>query len=129
MKGMLMLAGLEGKYARRMWFVPGFNVWGLPGLGEIEYVVQEQVGATSAAYYAQTDIGDCAQSVRFGDLSDHRGNRLPESIASARVIPRQKDGNTVFVLGEETARTFKIARDADTTAPVSTDLLIIEMGD
>ncbi len=124
-----MLTAIKELGARRMWFVPDFMVWGTTGLGEIEFLACETVGSSSAVYFAQTDIGDSAQTVPFSNLTDHRGNHLPDTLSSPRVIPRSRESAAVFVLGQETGESFKIARDSEISGPVRTDLLIIEMGD
>ncbi len=124
-----MTAGLEKVTARRAWFVPGFVVWGLPVWDEIDFLVSEKVGTQETVLYATGDIGGNAQQVSFGDLTDHRGNRLPGTIASPRVIVRQRGHDTAFIMAEESPVDFKIARDPESTGPVMVDLLIVEMGD
>jgi hypothetical protein len=112
-----------------MWFVPQVAVWGAAGLGEIEYLVFEEVNSSGAVYHGSIDISDTPQEIRFDQLADHRGNQLPSSLASPRVIPRSREASSAFIVGEETAESFKIARDPSTTEVVTTDLLILEMGD
>lgn len=64
----------------------------------------------------------------FSDLTDHRGNQLPSTIASPRVIIRPRSSDTAFVISEESETNFKIARDPDASGPVTVDLLVVEMG-
>ncbi len=124
-----MISGLERAKSHRIWFVPEFSAWGLAGWSEIEFVVQEQVQSTTSVLYGAIDIGDVAQQVTFANLTDHRGNPLPQSLSSPRVIVRPRSVETAFVVGEESTEGFKIARDPDASGPVLVDLLIIEMGD
>ena len=124
-----MISGLERAKSFRVWFVPEFSAWGLAGWSEIEFVVQEQVLSSTSILYGTIDIGDAAQQVTFANLTDHRGNQLPQSLLSPRVIVRPRSVETAFVVGEESAEGFKIARDPDASGPVMVDLLIIEMGD
>jgi hypothetical protein len=124
-----MISGLERAKSHRVWFVPEFSAWGLAGWSEIEFVVQEQVQSTTSVLYGTIDIGDVAQQVIFANLTDHRGNQLPTSLSSPRVIVRPRSVETVFIVGEESTQGFKIARDPDASGPVLVDLLIIEMGD
>ena len=124
-----MIAGLEKVKSRRVWFIPNFIVWGLPVWGEIEFLAVEQVASDKAVFYGSLDIGDTAQQVAFSDLTDHRGNPLPSTISSPRVLVRLRSQEAVFVVGEESDTTFKIARDPDASGPVTVDLLVVEMGD
>ncbi len=124
-----MISGLERAQSHRLWFVPEFTAWGLAGWSEVEFLVQEQVESTTSVLYGTVDVGDVAQRVTFGDLTDHRGNHLPSLIESPRVIIRPRSVETAFVVGEESSQGFKIARDSDASGPVMVDLFIIEMGD
>lgn len=124
-----MITGLEKVTSRRVWFVPNFVVWGLPVWKEIEFLAVEKVATDKAVFYGSLDIGDTAQQVSFSDLTDHRGNQLPSSIPSPRVLVRSKSQETAFVIGEESDASFKIARDPEASGPVTVDLVVIEMGD
>jgi hypothetical protein len=111
-----------------MWFVPQFSAWGLSEWSEVEFLVAEEVESTTSILYGTIDIGDAVQQVTFEDLTDHRGNHLPVTIDSPRVIVRPRSVETAFVVGDESDQGFKIARDPDAAGPVTVDLLIIEMG-
>lgn len=124
-----MLSGIERITARRIWFVPDLTVWGLPSLGEHEFLALELVAGVKSVYYGSATISQNEQAVSFDQLVDHRGNHLPATINSATVIPRSKSGTAVFVVGRESASGFKIARDPDSDSPVTADLLIVELGD
>ncbi len=120
--------GIANVLSRRIWFVPGVEVWGLPGLGEVEYLVLEQIGSDKTILYGEAGVGDGSQSVAFNELTDHRGNNLPVSIDTPRVIVRSHDENAAFVVGTEKNSSFKIARDPNSENNVTVDLMVIEMG-
>ena len=124
-----MISGLERVTTRRAWFVQDFAVWGLPSLGQRDFLALEEVGSTRSVYYGSASIGESEQDVLFSQLVDHRGNGLPSSLKSPRVIPRAKGSEAVFVVGKELPDRFKIARDPGADSPVTVDLLIVEMGD
>jgi hypothetical protein len=124
-----MISGLEKIQSHRVWFVPNFVVWGLPVWGEIEFLNVEKVGSDETVFYGSPDIGDPAQQVAFSDLTDHRGNQLPSMIASPRILVRGKSQDSAFVIGDESNISFKIARDPETSGPVTVDLMVVEMGD
>jgi hypothetical protein len=124
-----MISGLERAKSHRVWFVPEFSAWGLAGWSEIEFLAAETVQSTTSILYGTIGIGDTAQQVTFSDLTDHRGNALPSSLASPRVIVRPRSVETAFVVGEESDQSFKIARDPEALGPVMVDLVIIEMGE
>ncbi|MGH8015123.1 MAG: hypothetical protein ACREBV_02930 [Candidatus Zixiibacteriota bacterium] len=115
--------------SRRIWVVPNFVVWGLSGLGEIEYLSVEEVGSAKAVAFGSVGIGDTAQSVTFSSLVDIRGNSLPASIQRPLVTARSQDQSQVFLIGTETNSSFKIARDSQAAGPVTVDLIITELGE
>ncbi len=124
-----MLSGLEKVKSHRMWFVPGFMVWGLPGLEDAEYLAFEETPSSSSIFFAETDICDAGQLVAYSQLTDHRGNNLPETISAPKVFPRARGTEPVFIVGEENSQSFRIGRDSDASGPVTVDLLIVEMGE
>jgi hypothetical protein len=124
-----MSTGIDRVTARRIWFVPDFVVWGLPSLGEHDFLAIEQVEGTRSVYYGSATISQNEQFASFDQLVDHRGNHLPASLSAARVIPRSKSRAAVFVVGQEASDGFKIARDPVSDSPVTADLLIVELGD
>ena len=124
-----MNAGLTKLKSRRMWVVPGFVVWGLSGLGEVEYLNIEQVDSTKSVSFGSAGIGDTAQPVSFATLTDVRGNLLPATIMRPLVISRSQNQSQVFVVGKETDSGFKIARDPAASGPVTVDLIVTELGE
>ncbi len=115
--------------ARRMWFIPGVVIWGVPGLGEIEYVVAERVDGTVSILRGSASPGGGEQSVAYAELTDYRGNALPATLAAPRVMLRSHDRYNTFVVGTESPSSVRVARDPESPSPVTADLLVIEMGD
>ena len=110
-----------------MWLIPGFSVWGLPETESVFAVAVEKVGADRRIMVSRNQIGGAEQTVTYANLSDHRGNPLPQTISNPAVIPLNKSHSGAFVIGQESATAFKIARDPDTAGSITVDLLIIEM--
>lgn len=123
-----MIAALERINARRVWFVPEVEVWGLPASTTIEFLTLEQVESNKTVGYTEMGIGESAQLLSFSALIDHRGNSLPPTIQTPRVLVRSRGTESAFVVGQETDSAFKLARDPATSGPVTVDLLVIEMG-
>lgn len=121
--------GLVQLTSHRIWHVLNFNVWGIQNLGEIEYLNLEQVDAIKSVAFGSINIGDSSQSVIFAGLTDRRGNLLPANITKALIIARPLSDRQVFIVGTETSAGFKIARDSKSNKPVTTDLIIIELGE
>lgn len=121
--------GLVQLTSHRIWHVLNFNVWGIQNLGEIEYLNLEQVDAIKSVAFGSINIGDSSQSVIFAGLTDRRGNLLPANITKALIIARPLSDRQVFIVGTETSTGFKIARDSKSNKPVTTDLIIIELGE
>lgn len=124
-----MLSTLDQVLARRMWFVPGFVVWGQPGLSEIEFVTAEKVGGTTSILHGSAVPGGGSQTVLYADLTDHRGNALPANLAAPKVFVRSQGATAAFVIGTESPASFRVARDPEAAESVTADLLVIEMGD
>lgn len=112
-----------------MWVVPNIVVWGLAGLGEVEYLIIEQVDAIKSMSFGSAGIGNTAQSVSFDTLKDVRGNLLPTTIKKPLVTARSQNESQVFVIGTETDTGFRIARDPAAKSPVTVDLIITELGE
>ena len=123
-----MISGLESVKSKRVWFVPEFSVWGLSQEGLVDFMMVEQDDSDKKIFFGSIAIGSSLQEVSFSNLTDHRGNALPSSIDSPRVIPRSRTLEAVFVVGDESDTSFKIARDPEALEPVMVDLLIMEMG-
>ena len=114
--------------ARRQWFVPDVVVWGLPGLGDIDYLAVETVDGNASVFFNTADVGAAQQEIAFGQLIDDRGNNLPTTLNTPRVLVRPRSETPVFIVGRETDQSFRVARDPAAAGPVTVDLLIIEAG-
>lgn len=124
-----MSSGLDRITARRIWFVPEFKVWGVPGWADLDMLLIEYSGGTLPVYFQAITLEETAQDVSFSDLIDFRGNQLPAEIKNPRVIVRPRSDTTCYVVGEEGNTRFKVAHSSDGITSVTVDLLIIEMGD
>lgn len=123
------MSTLNDLLARRMWFVPGVAIWGLPGLTEIDFVAAERVGSTVSILHGAAVPGGGQQTIAYTELTDHRGNTLPATLSSPKVFLRPQGPNTAFVIGAESPTSFRVARNPDSPDPIQADLLVIEMGD
>jgi len=123
-----MSSGLAQVTARRIWFVPQFQVWGQSGLGAVDCLLLEQTGSAQGIFFFRQMLGEPSQTVRFEDLVDHRGNMLPSSINNPRVIIRDRSDRRVWIVGSETSESFRIARDMAESGPATVDLFVIELG-
>ena len=124
-----MLNVFRSVNSRRIWFVPDVTVWGMPNLGDVQFLVEELIDGTTSVLFGSAAVVPGEQEIDFDQLIDHRGNYLPASIKTPRVLPRGRDKHAVFIVGQESNERFRIARDPDAPGTVTTDLLIMEMGD
>lgn len=122
------MTGLERIIAKRSWFVPDFSVWGQPSLGEHEYLSLEEVDGVDSIGYGVASIGQAEQDVLYSQLTDHRGNALPDSLESPRVFVRPRNGTSTYVIGQESTDRFKIAHESPTGDPTVVDLWVVEFG-
>ena len=83
-----MSSGLEAVKAKRVWFIHNYSIWGVSQDAEIDFSVVESVDAISTILFGSQAIGSSLQEVAYEDLTDHRGNKLPQQIDSPKVIPR-----------------------------------------
>lgn len=113
---------------RRMWVVRDFSVWGLKDDAEIYYLGEETVNSVGRLMFGSSIIGGLEQNVNFGDLVDWKGNSLPTTINAPRIIFRPRNKYNVFLVGDESATGFRVARDSSAAGPVTADLFIFEMG-
>jgi len=113
---------------RRLWVVRDVLVWGLASDASFYFLGEEDVDSTGRLLFGAATIGGEAQDIQFGDLVDYRGNTLPSSIDSPRVLIRPRSSYLAYLVGEESNTGFKIARDTSAPGPVSVDFFIYEMG-
>jgi hypothetical protein len=119
------LAYLKG---HRIWVVRDILIWGLASDASLYFLGEENVDATGRLLFGTVSIGGEAQDIRFSDLIDYRGNILPSSIDSPRVLIRPRSSYVAYLVGEESNTGFKVARDASAPGPISVDFFIYEMG-
>ena len=112
---------------RRLWHVPDFLVWGLADEALFYYLGVERVDSNDRVMFGMSGVGDSAQDVMFSDLVDFRGNNLPDTIASPRVLVRFRSEYSAYVIGEESGAGFRVARDPFAPGPVRVDLFVYEM--
>jgi hypothetical protein len=122
---MQTLAYLKG---RRLWVVRDVSVWGGADAACLCFMGLEKVAAASRVMFGTAPAAGAVQDIRFSDLIDHKGNPLPPSIASPRVLVRPRSAFLAFIVGEESGTAFRIARDPDAPGPVNVDLFIYETG-
>lgn len=114
--------------ARKMWLVPGVVVWGDLANFETEFIITENAGAAKRILHSRCLLGGSAQTVAFADLTDHRGNKLPQTILNASVVAIPRGNVGVILQGNVAPDSFRLARVTPSTQAVTADLLIIEMG-
>ena len=121
-----MTSALERVTSHRTWFVPGFVVWGINGIEPLDFLTTESIDGQVTVFYGNADVGQGSQTVIFHDLTDDRGNQLPDTLDGPRVIVRPTGEYAAFVVGQESDTGFKLARSASVGESVVVDLLIIE---
>lgn len=115
--------------AKRTWLVHDLVVWGTGTSTALELLLAETPTVSGELYFNTAFLGDSAQSVEFGQLTDHRGNSLPATISQPHIIIRPRSTTAAYTIGRETDHGFRIARDSVSNGPAVVDLLIIEMGE
>ncbi len=113
---------------RRMWVVRDYIVWGLKDDAEVLYFGVETVNSVGRLMFGSSIIGGLEQKVNFVDLVDGKGNNLPATINAPRIIFRPRGKYNVFLIGDESATGFRVARDPSAPGPVTADLFVFEMG-
>jgi len=123
-----MINGYLLANSRRIWYVPEIYVWGSSNWGETDMIMVENTEGTRSVLYYTATLNDSAQTINYNELLDFRGNQLPDQIVNSKVFIKPKSAETCFVVGDELASGFKIARNDSASGPVKVDLLIVEMG-
>ncbi|HER00511.1 MAG TPA: hypothetical protein ENO22_14335 [candidate division Zixibacteria bacterium] len=119
------LAYLRG---HRLWLIRDFVVWGSMSAQEFTFLITTPDQATRRIMFLSAPLGGDLQKVDFADLTDFRGNNLPESLSNPKVIPLSKGSVGAVVVGREDAGSFSIAKASQSDANVICDLLIMEVG-
>ncbi|MCM2271814.1 MAG: hypothetical protein NDJ18_04575 [candidate division Zixibacteria bacterium] len=115
--------------AKRTWLVHDLVVWGTGNTAALDLLLAETPTLSGELYFNTAFLGDSAQSVEFGQLTDHRGHQLPSTISQPHIIIRPRSNTLACLIGHETDRGFRIARDSASIGPAVVDLLIFEMGE
>jgi hypothetical protein len=110
----------------RKWLVRDFTVWGDSGIIDAAIVATENLEESNIVFLREL-VGGQAQVVEYTDLSDHRGNSLPESIAMPEVILIAKNHESAFIIGIPGNGSFRIAGASRSSVDPVVDLLIMEM--
>ncbi|MCP4703142.1 MAG: hypothetical protein GY865_00910 [candidate division Zixibacteria bacterium] len=105
-----------------------FQVYGTADEIRFMYLGVENVDSTNRIMFGTTGIGGAVQDIRYADLIDYRGNSLPETINSPKVMIRFRSSHPAYLVGEESDSGFRMARDINAPGPISVDLFIYEMG-
>ena len=113
---------------RRTWVVPNFVVWGDWSLASFLLLYTEMGESSKRVMLARNNLGGLDQSVVFEALYDFRGNRLPQTISSPKVVVMPKNEVNCFVVGTETETGFRVARFSGSEKTGLVDLMIVEMG-
>lgn len=119
------LAYLRG---RRIWSVPGLVVYGTLGAQEIDLLTSESIPSAQRLLFRSVVLGGIDQTVFYGTLVDTRGNFLPATLSSPKVIVLPKSNAQVIVAGPESNVSFRLARTDAGADPAVVDLLILELG-
>jgi len=113
---------------RRLWVIRDFMVWGLAEDARLYYLGVEAVTGEARLVFGTAGMGGAEQYVAFADLCDFRGNSLPDTVADPKVLICPRACRQAYLVGEEAAGGFKIARDPGAAGPVPVNLFIYEMG-
>lgn len=113
---------------RKMWWVSGVNVWGTIAASAPQFVITETEGSSKRIVHTGVTLGGSVQQLEYGDLVDAKGNKLPEQLTNARVVPIARGEIPVVVQGSEGDKSFRLAKATQTSQVATVDLLIIEMG-
>ena len=110
----------------RKWLVRDYTVWGNSGSLDAAIMATEDASPDRIVFLREI-IGGEAQVVEFADLSDHRGNQLPASIANAEIIIIPKNETPAFVQGQVGLSSFRLAKAGISAPDAVVDMIIMEM--
>lgn len=113
--------------SNRKWLVRNFRVWGDDGAIEADVLMTEMDSSYARVVYLREYSGGTEQVVRFADLIDHRGNRLPTTIIGAAVILVPKGSVAAFTMGIVGPESFRIAKSGREPSSATVDLMVMEM--
>lgn len=113
--------------SKRIWAVPGVSVYGVLGAVELLFLRAEITPASKRIIFETAVLGGVEQVLFYQDLTDFRGNKLPQKLKSPKVIVLPKSAVGAVVAGGEGDELFRLAKTAGVDNAL-VDLLIIEMG-
>jgi len=111
-----------------LWVVRNFQIYGTADEARFLYLGVENVASTNRIMFGTAGIGGTVQDIRYSNLIDFRGNNLPTTIDSPKVLIRFRSAYSAYLIGEESDSGFRMARDINSPGPISVDLFIYEMG-
>lgn len=114
--------------SRRVWVVENFVVWGSLSAYSGNFLLADETGGDSRVLFWKVDLGGALQEVSYSDLTDHRGNNLPDTIERPKVVVLPKNGVRVVVAGRESNSSFTVAKTEESSLSGLVDLMIFEVG-
>lgn len=111
----------------RKWLVRDFVVWGDTGSLEAAMIATETEESSKRVAFMRENSGGNPQIVEYTDLTDHRGNPLPQTIVNAAIIIVPKGDPSGFVVGNAGPTSFRIAKVPGASPDAQVDLIIMEM--
>lgn len=108
--------------------VNNFSVFGEYSAVTPVLVWSEMGTGSHRIIFAREILGGFEQSVNFSQLYDFKGNQLPPTISSPKVIILQKNEVQCLIVGQESQTGFKIAKLAQTQQNGIVDVVIVENG-
>jgi hypothetical protein len=113
--------------SKRIWAVPGVTVFGALGAFELLLLRAEITPSSKRVIFETAILGGTEQVLFYKDLTDFRGNKLPQKLKNPKVVVLPKTAAGAVVAGGESDELFRLAK---TSGPYGAlvDLLIIEMG-
>ena len=113
--------------SNRKWLVKNHLVWGDSETFEADMILTEYVAGDERIVFSREFTGETAQTVNFKDLTDHRGNYLPEKINNPAVLIVPRNLVRSFILGSVGEKSFRISKETGLLSSSLVDLLIMEM--
>ncbi len=102
-------------------------VYGTLGAVELLLLRSESTPTSKRVIFENAVLGGVEQVLFYQNLTDQRGNKLPQKLKSPKVVVLPKTGIAAVIVGEESEQLFRLAKTGGTDNAL-VDLLIIEMG-
>ncbi|MCI0330798.1 MAG: hypothetical protein L0196_07590 [candidate division Zixibacteria bacterium] len=113
--------------SKRIWAVPGVAVYGTLGAAELLLLRSEVTASTKRIIFETAVLGGVEQVLFYANLTDFRGNKLPQKLKNPKVVVLPKSAIGAIVVGGESDELFRLAKTAGADNAF-VDLLIVEMG-